>query len=119
LLSFLQKHVTRRSNVHISEIAGEWSTHQINLAILKKPIVLEFGAGRHLAQNIYLSQFFGLQTVVDLFAMLDLVAIDTNHPQVDGTMTDRKVEAILKSYGYDAVSEAKPLMTTWARPKAV
>ncbi len=72
LLSFLQKHVTRRSNVHISEIAGEWSTHQINLAILKKPIVLEFGAGRHLAQNIYLSQFFGLQTVVDLFAMLDL-----------------------------------------------
>ena len=47
------------------------------------------------------------------------LAIDTNHPQVDGTLTDRKVEAILKSYGYDAVSEAKPLMTTWGRPKTV
>jgi FkbM family methyltransferase len=47
------------------------------------------------------------------------LAIDTNHPQGDGTMTDRKVETILQSFGYDAVSEAKPLMTTWARPKTV
>jgi FkbM family methyltransferase len=47
------------------------------------------------------------------------LAIDTNHPQADGSMTDRKVEAILQSYGYDAISEAKPLMTTWARPKTV
>jgi FkbM family methyltransferase len=47
------------------------------------------------------------------------LAIDTNHPQADGSMTDRKIEAILQSYGYDAISEAKPLMTTWARPKTV
>lgn len=44
-------------------------------------------------------------------------AIDTNHPQADGSLTDRPVEAILRSYGYEAFSEGKPLMTTWARPK--
>ena len=44
-------------------------------------------------------------------------AIDTNHPQADGSMTDRPVESILRSYGYEVFSEGKPLMTTWARPK--
>lgn len=44
-------------------------------------------------------------------------AIDTNHPQADGSLTDRPVEAILRDYGYDTLSEAKPLMTTWARPR--
>jgi FkbM family methyltransferase len=47
------------------------------------------------------------------------LAIDTNHPQADGKLTDRRVEAILQGYGYQALSEAKPLMTTWARPKTV
>ncbi len=45
------------------------------------------------------------------------LALDTNHPRADGSMTDRPVEAILESYGYDVLSEAAPIMTTWARPK--
>lgn len=43
------------------------------------------------------------------------VAIDTNHPRPDGTMTDREVEAVLRSCGYEVASEAKPLLTTWGR----
>jgi FkbM family methyltransferase len=45
------------------------------------------------------------------------LALDTNHPKIDGEMTDREVEAMLRSYGYEAESEANPLLTTWARPK--
>lgn len=45
------------------------------------------------------------------------LAIDTNHPQADGQMTDQQVESILQTYGYEVLSEAKPLMTTWARSK--
>lgn len=47
------------------------------------------------------------------------LAIDTNHPQADGKMTDHQVELILRSYGYEVFSEAKPLMTTWARAIAI
>jgi len=47
------------------------------------------------------------------------LAIDTNHPQADGKLTDRRIETILQGYGYEVLSEAKPLMTTWARPKTV
>jgi FkbM family methyltransferase len=45
------------------------------------------------------------------------LAINTNHPKVDGRMTNMEIEAILQGYGYDVLSEAKPFMTTWARPK--
>ena len=44
-------------------------------------------------------------------------ALDTNHPKENGQMTDGDVEAMFRSYGYETASEAKPLLTTWARPK--
>jgi FkbM family methyltransferase len=43
------------------------------------------------------------------------LAIDTNHPLANGELTDSRVEAILRGYRYEVLSEAKPLMTTWAR----
>lgn len=46
------------------------------------------------------------------------LAIDTSHAQEDGTITCSGVETILRSYGYEVLSEANPLMTTWARPSA-
>ncbi len=45
------------------------------------------------------------------------LALDTNHPQENGEMTDKAVETILQNYGYETYSEANPLLTTWARPK--
>ncbi|HEY5328712.1 MAG TPA: FkbM family methyltransferase [Acidobacteriaceae bacterium] len=44
-------------------------------------------------------------------------ALDTNHPKLNGETTDREVETMFRSYGYEAESEAKPFLTTWARPK--
>ncbi|MFZ0631688.1 MAG: FkbM family methyltransferase [Acidobacteriaceae bacterium] len=43
------------------------------------------------------------------------LAIDTSHLRADGTTTRSEVETILRSYGYEVLSEANPLMTTWAR----
>jgi FkbM family methyltransferase len=45
-------------------------------------------------------------------------ALDTHHPQANGEMTSRKIEAMFREYGYEAASEANPLWTTWARPKS-
>jgi FkbM family methyltransferase len=44
-------------------------------------------------------------------------ALDTNHPKKDGTMTNAEIEGLFREYGYEAASEANPLLTTWARPK--
>lgn len=44
-------------------------------------------------------------------------ALDTNHPKADGAMTSGEVETMFRSYGYEAASEANPLLTTWARPR--
>jgi len=44
-------------------------------------------------------------------------ALDTNHPKPNGETTGREVETMFRSYGYEAESEAKPFLTTWARPK--
>ncbi len=44
-------------------------------------------------------------------------AVDTNHPQADGEMTTAFVEAKFREYGYECLSEANPLWTTWARPR--
>jgi FkbM family methyltransferase len=44
------------------------------------------------------------------------LALDTNHPRADGSTTEKPVESLLSSYGYEVASEANPLLTTWARP---
>lgn len=43
-------------------------------------------------------------------------AMDTNHPRGDGTTTDKDVESMFRSYGYEAASDANPMLTTWAWP---
>lgn len=44
------------------------------------------------------------------------LALDTNH-FVEGVLTSRAVERMLRSYGYETASERNPFATTWARPK--
>lgn len=45
-------------------------------------------------------------------------ALDTHHPQANGEMTSKAIEAMFQRYGYEAASEANPLWTTWARPRS-
>ena len=42
-----------------------------------KAIVYEFGAGKSLIQNLYLSNFVNRQFVVDLYPMLDFELVDS------------------------------------------
>lgn len=44
-------------------------------------------------------------------------ALDTCHLKPDGQTTHTDIETLFRSYGYEAASEANPLMATWARPK--
>lgn len=71
LLYWLQKNLTKRTQLQIQQILPDWVIHQEHLAMLPQSHVLEFGAGKNLQQNIFLSQFFR-QTVIDLFPMLDI-----------------------------------------------
>jgi len=71
LLYFAQKNLTRRSRLEIFDTEKYWLFHKANLEKLERPRVLEFGAGKNLAQNIFLNSTARHQTVVDLFPMFD------------------------------------------------
>lgn len=46
------------------------------------------------------------------------LVLDTSHEKADGTPTASEVDAMLRRYGYKVMSEANPLLTTWAEPAA-
>jgi SAM-dependent methyltransferase len=71
LLYFLQKHVTKRAKINLTAILNDAKMHEAALSHLKSPRIIEFGAGKHLAQNIYLSRIASEQIVIDLNEMLD------------------------------------------------
>lgn len=71
-LYFAQRHITRRSRVHIDEIHRGWLYHAESVRNSGAKSLIEFGAGKTLAQNLYLSQYLDNQTVVDLFPMMEL-----------------------------------------------
>jgi hypothetical protein len=72
LLYHLQKYITRHSRVEIKQLNRSWLIHKESLSKFESSIVIEFGAGKSLAQNIFLSPYGYSQTVVDLFPMIDL-----------------------------------------------
>jgi hypothetical protein len=65
------KYVTRRMVVDPGRLPEHFHTHAENIKSLTAPRLLEFGAGKHLAQNIFLSQFAPSQVVIDLDRLLD------------------------------------------------
>ena len=72
LLYFVQKNITKRSIQPIHEISHEWKVHERSIIDYKiTGTLFEFGAGKGLAQNIFLSKLMPSQIVVDLFRMID------------------------------------------------
>jgi SAM-dependent methyltransferase len=71
-LYFVQRHVTKRSQVRIRELHRGWAFHEESIRMSDARRLVEFGAGKTLAQNLYLSRNVEAQTVVDLFPMLEL-----------------------------------------------
>lgn len=93
LLYFLQKNITRRSKVKIDHIEFAWLTHENHLWPIQNPRLIEFGAGKHLGQNIYLSKFAKEQVVVDLFSMLDMSEFNSAAAQI-ARLTNLKVAPV-------------------------
>ena len=70
-LYFTQKYITKKSSIKIESINKKWILHQENLKTLNSPRIIEFGAGKNLGQNIYLSQFVESQFLIDIEPMID------------------------------------------------
>jgi len=65
-----QKRLTGRARRRITEIDEAWIWHADKVAGHRR--LLEFGAGKNLAQNLYLSAQGFEQTVIDLYPMADV-----------------------------------------------
>lgn len=68
----IQRHVTGRSKVRASAISPNWLFHEENITKTGAKSLIEFGAGKSLIQNLYLSKLSIEQTLVDLFRMVDI-----------------------------------------------
>ena len=78
LLYFLQKYITRRSRITSLVMSSDWQMH--NDALIKYEttnVLFEFGAGKSLIQNLYLSNWVKKQIVVDLYPMIDFKLVDS------------------------------------------
>ena len=95
-LYFLQKRVTKNSVVNLDTSKDNWLTHLEHISTIKSPNIIEFGAGKNLAQNIFLSYYVKAQTVVDLFPMLDLNQFNEAALKISKLLkvTEKKVSTI-------------------------
>jgi SAM-dependent methyltransferase len=79
LLYFLQKNITKRSRIDKLTIHPAWIEHE---KVLKKyaatEYIFEFGAGKNLMQNLFLSNFVEKQLIVDLNPMIDIDLVETS-----------------------------------------
>lgn len=107
VLYFFQKYVTRRSRVVNQSLSENWVRHM--KAIEKygsNGVLFEFGAGKSLIQNLYLSQYVAEQIVVDLNPMLDFTLVEASRSLLSAKMTLPANNPILKlsdlnDYGID------------------
>ncbi len=77
ILYFFQKYITKRSQITSLVLSQDWVKHKDSLKkynTINK--LFEFGAGKTLVQNLYLSDVVKTQFVVDLYPMIDLDLVE-------------------------------------------
>ena len=92
-LYFIQKRITKRSKVEIENIVFYWDFHLKYLRENKSKKIIEIGAGKSLAQNIYLSYMFDKkieQTVIDVSKMIDLDLFNDANKQISKILNLKK-----------------------------
>lgn len=107
VLYFLQKYISKRSRLNDFKISPNWVSHRIFLNkynVTKK--VFEFGAGKSLAQNFYLSDIIEKQIVVDLNPMVDFGLVNYVRQQVSEVISLKSLYEIktlkdLDEYGIE------------------
>lgn len=75
-LYFVQKNITKRSRIKLPKIPRSWRFHKENIETFGAGRLIEFGAGKNLGQNLYISSSELQQTVVDLNPMLDFELVN-------------------------------------------
>ena len=106
-LYFLQKYVTKRSRIHDVEISDIWHKHKTVISSsLGSEVIFEFGAGKSLAQNLYLSDRCQKQIVVDLFRMIDIELVEKSRKSLSNQIvlkSDKNITSIndLLIYGIE------------------
>lgn len=94
LLFFVQKKITKRSSVEFKKIIFYWDYHFKFLKENNSHTILEIGAGKNLAQNIYLSYKFNQkleQTLIDVSNMLDLDLFNQSNDQISKILRVNKL----------------------------
>lgn len=82
-LYWLQKYVTGRSKIRSVQISPIWEAHKNRLEQYSATEnVFEFGAGKSLAQNLFISDIVTNQTVVDLNPMIDFRLVEDVRTQI-------------------------------------
>ena len=104
VLYFLQKHVTKRSRVGNLNISPIWQNHKFYLKKYNATgQIFEFGAGKTLAQNLFLSDVIEKQVVVDLNPMIDLDFVEDARRQISKLVdlkSNIKIKTVLKLAPY-------------------
>lgn len=71
-LYWAQKNLTKRSRIAFADIRDSWTFHERNIEASGCRRIIEFGAGKSLAQNLYLSRLGIEQVLVDINPMVDI-----------------------------------------------
>ena len=94
---FIQKYVTKRSNVNIKPSLRSWKLHSENIKEHQIKTVLEIGAGKSLEQNIFFSYFFNnslKQTVIDIKKMIDFDLVNEASKQISELLNVQKLKSV-------------------------
>ena len=104
---FLQKYVSKRSKRGNLRISPNWESHKKFLKQHRATDkVFEFGAGKNLAQNFFVSDIVTSQLVVDLNPMLDFELVNNVRHQISKIVALKSHSEInslvdLASYGIE------------------
>lgn len=92
---FLQKYITKRSRLGQHVINDIMIRHRDAINEFQAGgFCFEFGAGKNIAQNLFLSHVVDHQLVVDLNPMLDLELVEKARFQISGAVKLRSVKPI-------------------------
>ena len=86
---WIQKYITKRSRIKINEINKLWVFHSNSIEKYNVKNILEVGAGKSLAQNIYISYKFESlikQTAVDINLMIDFDLVNEASSQISNIL---------------------------------
>ena len=98
LLYFLQKYVTGRSRIGKLSINPIWESHKNYLKKYNATgKVFEFGAGKNLAQNLFISDLVQEQLVVDLYPMIDLSLVENSRKKLSKIVSLKSNQKIVKN----------------------